>query len=117
MDDISETVDAERPVSFRYVDRDGVVRDVQGKVGDTLMEVATRNRVAGIDGDCGGNCACGTCHVRIEVEQALMIAGPRRDETELLEFIGTPPDAGTRLGCQVLVTMDLEGATVTVVES
>ncbi len=117
MDDISETVDAVRSVSFRYVDRDGVARNVQARVGDSLMEVATRNQVAGIDGDCGGNCACGTCHVRIEADQVRDIAGPRRDETELLEFIGTSPEAGTRLGCQVVVTKELEGATVTVVET
>lgn len=101
-------------VRFRYVDVDGVTHDVTAQIGDTLMTVATSNLIRGIDGDCGGNCACGTCHVVIDEALASKLGPSNNDERELLAFIGHGTSQGHRLGCQVTVTPALEGALISV---
>ena len=61
-----------------YIECDGTEHIVDAPVGDTLMSVAVDNNVPGIDGDCGGNCACATCH--IFVDSASDLAGTAREE-------------------------------------
>ena len=46
-----------------YIDHEGTERPIEGKTGETVMETAIKNSVPGIDADCGGACACATCHV------------------------------------------------------
>ena len=53
-------------IKIRFVEEDGTLHNVESAPGDTLMYVAITNNVPGIDGDCGGNCACATCHMYVE---------------------------------------------------
>jgi len=101
-------------IRFCYIDIEGVSHQVTATAGDTLMSVAKNHLIRGIDGDCGGSCACGTCHVVLT--QALQQRLPPHDEAEadLLAFIGYSPAQGHRLGCQITVTPDLEGSVITV---
>lgn len=110
-----EQAQSRKTVQFTYIDRTGGRHLVDAPIGDSLMKVATRNGIAGIDADCGGNCACGTCRVRITGAAALELAGPQREERGLLSFIGDEKHADCRLGCQVRVTSALAGSTVEVV--
>ena len=79
--------------------------------GTTVMRAAVDNGVAGIDGDCGGQCACATCHVFIEPEWQAKTGGRTEAESAMLEFAdGTLPNS--RLGCQITLTSALDGLTV-----
>jgi len=104
-------------IRFRYVDEDGVAHDVSATHGETLMSVAVAHAIRGIGGDCGGNCACGTCHVILDRALASTLELHDSAEAELLAFIGHSPSEGHRLGCQVAVTDRLEGTTITVAKA
>ena len=82
--------------------------------GETLMEVAVRNGVPGITGDCGGGGACGTC--QIVIAEAWREAAGEASELELamLEADGDP-QPGARLACQVQMAPNLRGVVITVV--
>ena len=49
-----------------YIDHEGTSRTVEGEVGSTVMETAIKNNVPGIEAECGGACACATCHVHVD---------------------------------------------------
>lgn len=81
--------------------------------GYTLMEAAVKNGVSGIQGDCGGACACATCHVYVTTDWKGR-TGPRDENEEaMLDFAqGVEPES--RLGCQIRVTEELDGLVVRV---
>lgn len=100
-------------VNFQYVDKQGAVYEVSAQPGETLMEVATANGVPGIDADCGGCCACGTCRIRLEPELLSGLPPMQSDEKDILEF-GAAADANERLGCQLKITESFAGTKVVV---
>ena len=84
--------------------------------GSTLMEAAVAENIPGIEGECGGACACGTCHV-IVAENWQKAVGTADDyEQEMLETLEGHSSA-SRLACQIAVNDDLDGLVVTVVPS
>lgn len=103
-------------IRIRYVDKTGKIYDIEANKGDTLMTVATSHLVPGIGGDCGGNCACGTCLVRLDHKSLDCLSAPGTTERELLDFLGMS-ESNHRLGCQIALTKDLDGMTVTVAEA
>ncbi|AWH95853.1 2Fe-2S iron-sulfur cluster-binding protein [Dietzia psychralcaliphila] len=79
--------------------------------GQSLMQIATSNGVTGIDGDCGGECACGTCHVIVGSEWVSLTGKQGDDEEEMLDL--TPERQSTsRLSCQITVSEEMDGMTV-----
>ncbi|GAB2626897.1 2Fe-2S iron-sulfur cluster-binding protein [Prescottella soli] len=92
-----------------YTDHDGTTRVVEGGVGDSVMEVAMRNGVAGIVAECGGSLSCATCHVFVRPDQFGDL--PAMDDMEDEMLYGTAVDRQdtSRLSCQVKLTdgMDL----------
>lgn len=100
-------------VNFVYVDLEGNETEVSASVDQTLMEVATENGVVGIDGDCGGSCACGTCRIRLPAELHSKQVAMQEDERDVLAF-SEADNADTRLGCQIKVTEAFAGARVVV---
>ena len=98
-----------------FIEPSGERREIDAPVGVSLMEVARRNEVDGIVAQCGGACACATCHVY--VSPAWLAKLPPRDEMEegMLENAWEPRE-NSRLSCQIPVTPDLEGLEVTVPE-
>jgi ferredoxin, 2Fe-2S len=83
--------------------------------GTTLMRAATDHGVPGIDGDCGGQCACATCHCFVEAPWALLLGARSAREDEMLGFV-VEPRPNSRLGCQVVVTEALDGIVVSLPE-
>jgi ferredoxin, 2Fe-2S len=93
-----------------FVSADGTQTGVDARVGDSLMLAATRNGIAGIVAECGGNCSCATCHVWVRDEWP--VGEPDDMEEDLLDLAVTERRPGSRLSCQVVVTEELDGLTV-----
>ena len=95
-----------------YIEWNGTRHEVEVRPGMTVMEGARDNGIAGIDADCGGACACSTCHVY--VDPAWVDQLPPRDpmEEDMLDFAWKPDPARSRLTCQIKVTDALDGLVV-----
>lgn len=94
-----------------FVAHDGTRREVQAKLGDSLMLAAVTNQVAGIDADCGGQCVCATCHVFVEPRWAAQLPPVAAKENEMLDFTAERQEY-SRLACQIRITEALDGLTV-----
>lgn len=94
-----------------FIEANGKIHEVSATSGHSLMEVARDNDVPGIDGDCGGTCMCGTCHVMFDQADFLKLGEIGPDEEQML--IPTPERLSTsRLACQITVSDDLDGLVV-----
>jgi ferredoxin, 2Fe-2S len=96
---------------IRYVDHDGKERDIEVAEGLSVMEGAVKNLVPGIDADCGGACACATCHVYVD-EAWLGKLDPKSDMEETMLDFAQELQPNSRLSCQIKVTPALDGLTV-----
>ncbi|MBU3021309.1 2Fe-2S iron-sulfur cluster-binding protein [Aestuariibacter sp. A3R04] len=92
---------------------DGQEIETQGESG-SLMELAVENNVPGIDGDCGGVCSCATCHVHVAQEDFARVGEPNEIEKDMLELAEDVSET-SRLCCQVALSEDINGISVTVV--
>ncbi|MBY6058008.1 2Fe-2S iron-sulfur cluster-binding protein [Leisingera daeponensis] len=99
-------------VKITYVAFDGASTAVEVPLGSTVMEGARDNGIAGIDADCGGACACSTCHVYVETSWAGRLPAKGELETDMLDFAFEPDEQLSRLTCQLKVTPDLDGLVV-----
>jgi ferredoxin, 2Fe-2S len=95
---------------------DGTSRTVDVPAGTSLMRAATDNRVTGIDGDCGGNCACATCHVYIDPAWSARTGTRTHSEEDMLNLVSELRD-NSRLACQITLEDDLDGLVVALPES
>lgn len=97
-----------------YVQPDGTEQAVDVPVGWSVMDGAVKNGVPGILAECGGSCACATCHVYVDAAWAGRLP-PRADmEGDMLECTAEPATERSRLSCQVRVTPELAGLRVEV---
>ncbi|MDP9066024.1 MAG: 2Fe-2S iron-sulfur cluster-binding protein [Pseudomonadota bacterium] len=96
-----------------FVEPGGARREVDVPPGITLMEAARCNGVAGIVAQCGGACACATCHVYVEPEWFGKLPPPEEMEEGMLES-AWQSRSNSRLSCQVTLVADLDGLQVTV---
>lgn len=94
-----------------FIAFDGSRHPVAVPVGTTLMHAATENGVPGIDGDCGGQCACATCHVFIEPPWSALTGVRTQVENDMLNFSAGLRES-SRLGCQIRMTEALDGIEV-----
>ena len=95
-------------IKIRFVEED-TLHNVESAPGDTSVYAAITNNVPGIDGDCaGGNCACATCHMYVEEKLANEIS---EEEKEMLSIADNVKKT-SRLGCQIIVTEELDGMTM-----
>jgi 2Fe-2S ferredoxin len=99
-----------------FVDHSGERRTVDIADGLSVMEGALRHHVPGIDGDCGGACACATCHVYVDPDWAGRLAPPNELERQMLKM-ATDPGPTSRLSCQIKVAPGLQGLVVTTPKS
>lgn len=95
-----------------YINSSGRSRTVEAQVGSTVMETALRNSVPGIEAECGGACACATCHVYVAEDWIEKVGEPSQMEEDMLDFaFDVRPNS--RLSCQIKVTEALDGLVVT----
>ena len=98
-----------------YIDSTGASRTVDGEVGATVMETAIRNAIPGIEAECGGACACSTCHVYVDEAWREKTGEPSPMEEDMLDF-AYEVRPNSRLSCQIKVSADLDGLVVSTPE-
>jgi 2Fe-2S ferredoxin len=99
-----------------FVDAAGSAAEVDAKAGLTVMEVAVDNNITGMVAECGGACACATCHAY--VDEAWLGKLPAMDDMEdamLDSALDRRPNS--RLSCQIEITDDLDGLALTVADN
>ena len=102
-------------VKITFIQHNDSEQTVDGLPGMSVMETAIKHQVPGIDADCGGACACATCHVYEEPEWKEKV-GPRNPmEEDMLDFAFDVRDQ-SRLSCQIKVSTGLDGLRVRVPE-
>ena len=96
---------------IKYIEFNGKEHLIVVQNGLTVMEGAVKNRIPGIDADCGGACACATCHVYVK-ENWINKLPPKEDtEEDMLDFAFDVRE-NSRLSCQLTVSDDLDGLAV-----
>ena len=96
---------------IHFVDHTGETRTIDVENGATVMEAAIRNAVPGIEAECGGACACATCHVYVADEWSEIVGKPSQMEEDMLDFAFEVRPT-SRLSCQIKVTPALDGLVV-----
>lgn len=94
-----------------FVRHDGEAHEASLEDGPSLMQVATNNAIPGIDGDCGGEAACGTCHVIVDSAWSDVVGCSGPDEEAMLDM-HPERQATSRLSCQMATTPDWDGLVV-----
>lgn len=95
-----------------YIEHNGARHEVEVSTGMTVMEGARDNNVPGIEADCGGACACSTCHVYVVEDWVDRLPPKDAMEQDMLDFAWEPDPVRSRLTCQLQVTDDLDGLVV-----
>ncbi len=95
-----------------YIEHNGTKHEVDVPVGHTVMEGARDNGIPGIEADCGGACACSTCHVYVDEAWVEKLPAKEPLEADMLDFAYEPDAKRSRLTCQLPVTDALEGLVV-----
>jgi 2Fe-2S ferredoxin len=98
-------------VNITFTDAEGTSRTVEAEPGSTVMEAAIRHGVPGIEAECGGACACATCHVYVDEEWREKVGAPQSMEEDMLDF-AFEVRPNSRLSCQIRVTEELDGLCV-----
>ncbi|MEO0637210.1 MAG: 2Fe-2S iron-sulfur cluster-binding protein [Pseudomonadota bacterium] len=96
-----------------FTTHDGQEFTVEAQAGSTVMENATRNGVPGIEAECGGACACATCHVYVDPDAMDKVGSPDAMEEDMLDF-AFEVKPNSRLSCQIKVTDELDGLKLTI---
>src|ERR1700741_5163574 len=93
-----------------FVERDNTRREVEAPLGLSVLEIAHRNGID-IEGACEGSLACSTCHVIVDPEWYELLREASEDEEDMLD-LAFGLTATSRLGCQIIITEELDGLTV-----
>src|SRR3546814_6736917 len=106
-----EQAAGEKGVVVTFITPDGEAREIRARPGQTLMEAAVENDIPGIEADCGGSCACATCHVVVE-DSWFSIVGPPSDMESGTLYFGAFQRPTSRLACQIVIGPVLDGLKV-----
>lgn len=94
-----------------FIEDNGTTREVEAENGSTVMEAAIRNAVPGIEAECGGACACATCHVYVDEAWLAALKPAQPMEEDMLDFAFDVRE-NSRLSCQIKVSDALDGLIV-----
>ena len=95
-----------------YIDNQDNAKTIDVEKGLSVMEGAIQNDIPGIDADCGGSMACATCHVYVEEKWLNKIPKAEEAEVDMIDM-AFEPKKNSRLSCQLIVSDELDGLTVT----
>jgi ferredoxin, 2Fe-2S len=93
-----------------FIERDGTRREVDAPLGLSVLEIAHRHKID-IEGACEGSLACSTCHVIVDADWYDLLKEASEDEEDMLD-LAFGLTATSRLGCQIIMTEELDGLTV-----
>lgn len=93
------------------IGNDGRNHELEASNGQSLMEIAVKASVPGIVGECGGACACATCHVYVEDAWSSSVGKPSPLEADMLDFAVDVTEA-SRLSCQIRLSAELDGLVI-----
>ena len=93
-----------------FIERDGTHREVDASLGASVLQVARRHDID-IEGACEGSLACSTCHVIVDAEWYDLLKEASEDEDDMLDLAFNLTQT-SRLGCQIIITEELDGLTV-----
>ena len=95
-----------------FINAAGESTTVEAENGSTVMEAAIKNRIKGIEAECGGACSCATCHVYVDDAWSDAVGPAKPTEEDMLDFaFDVRPTS--RLSCQIVISDDLDGLVVT----
>ena len=100
---------------IKYIEFNGNEHEIEVSNGLTVMEGAIKNKIPGIDADCGGACACATCHVYVDNEWIEKLSPKDDSEEDMLDF-AFEVKSNSRLSCQITVSDELDGLVVNMPE-
>jgi len=101
-----------RMARITYIEFGGKEHVVEVADGLTVMEGARDNDIPGIEADCGGACACSTCHVYVDPAWVDRLPPREAMEEDMLDFAWQPDPERSRLTCQLRVSDALDGLVV-----
>ena len=94
-----------------YIEHNGKTHNIEVPNELSVMEGAIQNNIPGIDADCGGACACATCHIYVDEKWFNKLPSKSEAEQDMLDM-AIEPSKFSRLGCQITVNDDLDGMVV-----
>ena len=94
-----------------YIEHNGKSHKLEVANGLTVMEGAVQNNIPGIDADCGGSCACATCHIYVDEKWFKKLPNKESAEEDMLDM-AFEPKSSSRLSCQLAVSNELDGLVV-----
>ena len=94
-----------------YIEHNGETHTLEVSNGLSVMEGAVQNNIPGIDADCGGSCACATCHVYVDEKWFSKLKEKESAEQDMLD-VAFEPNSFSRLSCQLQVSDELDGLVV-----
>jgi len=94
-----------------YIEHNGKSHTLDVPNGLSVMEGAVQNNISGIDADCGGSCACATCHVYVDEKWFKKLSNKESAEQDMLDM-AFEPNSFSRLACQITVSDELDGLVV-----
>ena len=94
-----------------YIEHNGAPHKIEVSNGLTVMEGAVQNNIPGIDADCGGSCACATCHVYVDEKWFKKLKKKESAEEDMLDM-AYKPNKFSRLSCQITIAEELDGLVV-----
>lgn len=100
-----------------YIETSGTRHEIDIPDGWTLMQAAQHAGIDGIEGECGGSCACATCHVYVDEAYLDKLAPPSETEDKMLDGTACERQANSRLGCQIKMSPELDGIVLHLPES
>tara|TARA_S200000501_G_scaffold90900_1_gene84124 strand:- start:86 stop:406 length:321 start_codon:yes stop_codon:yes gene_type:complete len=100
---------------IKYIEFNGNEHEIEVSNGLTVMEGAIKNKIPGIDADCGGACACATCHVYVDNKWIEKLSPKDDSEEDMLDF-AFEVKSNSRLSCQITVSDELDGLIVNMPE-
>jgi 2Fe-2S ferredoxin len=98
-----------------YIAFDGTPYEIEAPLGSTVMENAVKHMVPGIEAECGGACACATCHVYVDEAWTAVTGSPEPMEEDMLDFAYDVRPT-SRLSCQLKVKPEYDGLVVRIPE-
>jgi 2Fe-2S ferredoxin len=105
-------LETKKMANITYVEASGQSTTVNLADGWSLMQGATTNGIDGILGECGGSCACATCHCYVDEARLGELPAASEGELEMLENVASERRPNSRLACQIKASAALEGLIV-----